>query len=294
MGSGMARRLIEAGHDVAVWNRSPDKIAPLVTAGARAAASPKDAAQGARAVFAMVADDEASTRCWLGPDGALAGVAPGTFVIECSTISYHQCLRLDQAARERDARYIDCPVNGPPAAAASGDLVLLVGAEAEDLAQARPWLDPLSSTLLHFGPAGTGTAYKLLNNLLGAVHVAAIAEAANVARALGLDAGTMAAAIESGPVASPHTRRMIRPMMEGRRSDRLGLAIALREKDARYCLNMADALGLGMSVGARAHDWYVAAAERVGPCDDSALLDLVRDDRGRAPMRPPAGRPDAG
>lgn len=292
MGTGMAGRLVAAGHDVAVWNRSSDKMAPLVAAGARAAISPRQAAEGARAVFAMVADDDASNRCWMGPDGALQSVGPGTFVIECSTVSYDQCLRLDQAARARGARYIDCPVNGPPAAAASGDLILLVGADAEDLAQARPWLALLSSTILHFGPVGTGTAYKLINNLLGAVHVAAIAEAANLARTLGLDADTMVAAIESGPVGSPHTKRMIRPMMEGRRSDQLGLAIALREKDARYCLKMASAQGLGMSVGERAHDWYTAASEHLGPCDDSALLDLVEKSQGRAPAPSVEGVPD--
>ena len=196
--------------------------------------------------------------------GAFGGLAPGAFVIECSTISHGQSAKLAAAAKERGLRYIDCPVNGPPAAAAAGELILLVGADPADLDAARPWLEAISASILHFGPVGTGTAYKLINNLLGAVHVAAVAEAAHLARALGLDVDTTVAAVESGPVGSPHTKRMIRPMMEGRKADSFGLAIGLREKDARYCLAMARSAGLHMSVGEDAHGWYLAAARTHG------------------------------
>ncbi len=285
MGGGMASCLLRAGHDVTVWNRSADKAAALVAAGAKLAADPKEAAQGADAAFSMVADDQASDRCWLAKDGALSALKAGTFVIECSTISHGQSAKLAQAAKSLGLRYIDCPVNGPPAAAASGDLVLLVGAEADDFHAARPWLDAMASSILHFGPAGTGTAYKLINNLLGAVHVAAVAEAAHLARQLGLDVNTTVAAVESGPIASPHTKRMIRPMLEGRPADSFGLAIGLREKDARYCLAMAKGMGLDMAVGETAHAWYAAASETHGADDDSLMLNTIAAHDGRAPRR---------
>jgi 3-hydroxyisobutyrate dehydrogenase len=160
---------------------------------------------------------------------------------------------------------------------------LLVGADPADLDAARPWLEAISGSILHFGPVGTGTAYKLINNLLGAVHVAAVAEAAHLARALGLDVDTTVAAVESGPVASPHTKRMIRPMMEGRKADSFGLAIGLREKDARYCLAMAQSAGLHMSVGEDAHRWYVAASGAHGRDDDSLMLDTVAAHGGEVP-----------
>mgnify|MGYP001828500032 CR=1 FL=1 len=283
MGSGMASCLLKAGHDVTVWNRSPDKAQPLVSAGAVQAASPQDAARGADAVFSMVADDAASDACWIGKGGALDGLAPGAFVIECSTISHGQSAKLAAAAKEKGLRYVDCPVNGPPAAAAAGKLILLVGADPADLDAARPWLEAISASILHFGPTGTGTAYKLINNLLGAVHVAAVAEAAHLARALGLDVDTTVAAVESGPVGSPHTKRMIRPMMEGRKADSFGLAIGLREKDARYCLAMAQSAGLHMSVGEDAHGWYLAAARTHGRDDDSLMLDTVAAHGGKVP-----------
>lgn len=283
MGQGMAARLVGAGHDVRVWNRSPGKAAGLIAAGAAEAATPKDAAEGAEAVFSMVADDPASDTCWFGANGAMAALTPGAFVIECSTVSHGQSGKLAAAAAERGLRYLDCPVNGPPAMAAEGELTLLVGAEPANLDAARPWLEAISSSILHFGPTGTGTAYKLINNLLGAVHVAATAEAAHLARALGLDVETTAAAIETGPVGSPHAKRMIRPMMEGRPADTFGLAIGLREKDSRYCLAMAHGMGLTLSLGENAHDWYAAAARTHGSEDDSLLLETIARHQGKAP-----------
>lgn len=287
MGGGMAACLVRAGHQVTVWNRSADKAAALVEAGATAAGTPAAAASGAEAVFSMVADDAASDQCWFGGDagsgGALDALAPGAFVIECSTISHGQSARLAEAAAARDLHYIDCPVNGPPAMAAKGELTLLAGADPADLQAARPWLEAVSASILHFGPVGTGTAYKLINNLLGAVHVAATAEAAHLARKLGLDVDTTVAAIETGPVGSPHTKRMIRPMLEGRPADSFGLAIGLREKDARYCLRMANDLGLAMTIGQNAHGWYVAAKDEHGADDDSLMLDTVAKHDGKVP-----------
>ncbi len=285
MGSGMASCLLKAGYDVTVWNRSPDKADALVKAGAKLAASPKEAALGAEVVFSMVADDTASNQCWLDEDGALSALDSGAFVVECSTISHGQSARLAEATTARGLRYIDCPVNGPPSGAAAGELILLVGADPADLESAKPWLAELSSSILHFGPVGTGTAYKLINNLLGAVHVAAVAEAANLARKLGLNVDTMVEAVKSGPVGSPHTNRNIRPMLEGRRNDSFGLAIGLREKDTRYCLAMADSMGLTMSIGEDAHAWYVAASEAYGADDDSMMLNTIAAHNGKAPNR---------
>lgn len=285
MGSGMASCLLRAGHEVTVWNRSPQKAESLVATGAKLALTPKEAARGAEAVFSMVADDSASEQCWLAEDGALNALEPGAFVIECSTISHGHSKKLAAAAKSHGLRYLDSPVNGPPAAAAKGELILLMGADSDDLEAARPWLEVISSSILHFGPAGTGTAYKLINNLLGAVHVAAIAEAAHLARKLGLDVDTMVKAVESGPVGSQHTVRMIRPMLEGRPADSFGLSIGLREKDARYCLEMAHGLNLSMTLGEDAHAWYVAASQTHGAQDDSLMLNTIAGHEGKAPGR---------
>ncbi len=275
MGRGMAACLLEAGHEVTVWNRTSGRADELLALGASEAATPAEAAQGAGAVFAMVADDDASTRCWLAEDGATGAMPADALLIECSTISHAQSARLAETARARSLTYLDCPVNGPPAGARKGELVLLLGAAPEDLERARPLLEAISKSILHFGPVGTGTAYKLINNLLGAVHISAMAEAAVLAGQYGIDVDAMVEAIRTGPIASPHTIRMSRPMLEGRPADSFALAIGLREKDARYCLGMAEAAGIGMPVGASAHGWYAQATPRHGSEDDSLLLETV-------------------
>ena len=283
MGSGMAACLLAAGNEVRVWNRSAAKAEPLKAKGATVSASPAEASENADAIFSMVADDAASERVWLADDGALSTASAGTLAIECSTISHEHVRRLADASTEHGCAFLDCPVNGPPSAAANGDLVLLVGAARGDLERARPLLETISSSILHFGDAGTGTAFKLINNLLGAVHVASIAEAAHLARRLELDPETLVAAVESGPCASPHVKRMIRPMAEGRLADQFGLAIGLREKDSRYCLAMAKAFETGMSVGETAYQWYRRAIESVADQDDSAMLQVTTAFKGKLP-----------
>lgn len=285
MGSGMAGCLLAAGNEVSVWNRSADKAEPLAAMGATIAASPADAAGGVDAIFSMVADDAASERVWLADDGALSIASPGALAIECSTISHDHVGRLSNAAAACGCAYIDCPVNGPPSAAKTGDLVLLVGASSSDLERARPLLETISASVLHFGDIGTGTAFKLINNLLGAVHVASISEAVHLARKLNFDTETLIAAVESGPCASPHVKRMIRPMAEGRLADEFGLAVGLREKDSRYCLSMARTFETGMSVGETAYEWYRLALECVADQDDSAMLQVTTAHNGRLPVK---------
>ena len=285
MGGGMARCLMRAGHELKVWNRSLDKADPLAATGAVVAKTPAEAASEADAIFSMVADDVASERAWLDDDGALANASTEALAIECSTISHGHVAKLAEAAAARGCRYIDCPVNGPPSAAAAGELVLLVGASKRDLEDARPLLEIISSSVLHFGEVGTGTAFKLINNLLGAVHIASIAEAAHLAHKLKLDPKTLIEAVESGPCASPHVKRMIQPMAECRLADQFGLAIGLREKDSRYCLGMAKSFDVGMSVGESAYHWYELAIESVADQDDSAMLQVTTAYNGMLPNR---------
>src|ERR1700737_4123285 len=187
MGHGMAGRYLDAGFNVAVWNRSKAKAEGLIARGAKWATSPEDAAIDADAVVTMVADDEASRAVWLTKGGAAATMKAGTLAIECSTVSYAHALDLARELRGRGLIYIDCPITGLPDAAAGGKLTLLVGGEPADLEKARPFLAPLSTTIRHFGAVGTGTVYKLINNLMGAIQMAGIAGGLAIAEQAGLD-----------------------------------------------------------------------------------------------------------
>src|SRR6266403_3936696 len=210
MGRGMAGRYLDAGFTVSVWNRSKAKAEDLIARGARWAFSPADAADGADAIVTMVADDEASRAVWLGNDGAVKTAKAGTLAIECSTVSYGHALEVARELRGQGLVYIDSPVTGLPDAAASGKLTLLVGAEPADLERA---LAPLSTTIRHFGAVGTGTVYKLINNLMGAIQIACIAEGLAIAEQAGLDMKLVLEAVETGVAASPqvirHSKRMV-------------------------------------------------------------------------------------
>ncbi|HET6838676.1 MAG TPA: NAD(P)-dependent oxidoreductase [Bradyrhizobium sp.] len=275
MGRGMAGRYLDAGFEVAVWNRSKAKADDLIARGARLVRSPADAANGADAVVTMVADDTASRAVWLGKDGVASNAKPGALAIECSTVSYRHALDLARELRERGLIYIDCPVTGLPDAAASGKLTLLVGAEAEDLERALPFLAPLSTVIRHFGAVGGGTVYKLINNLMGAIQIAGIAEGLAIAEQAGLDMKLVLEAIESGVAASPavirHSRRMAERNFSG-----ATFTAALRHKDAAYAVALAeDLLSDAPLVGRAAVQAYDRAKAYAPDDDEGKMIEIV-------------------
>jgi 3-hydroxyisobutyrate dehydrogenase-like beta-hydroxyacid dehydrogenase len=275
MGHGMAGRYLDAGFDVAVWNRSKAKAEDLIARGARWATSPEDAAIDADAVVTMVADDAASRAVWLTKDGAAATMKAGSIAIECSTVSHEHALYLARELRSRGLIYIDCPVTGLPDAAASGKLTLLVGAEPADLERARPFLVPLSSTIRHFGAIGTGTVYKLINNLMGAIQIAGIAEGLAIAEQAGLDMKLVLEAVETGVAASPqvirHSRRMAARNFAG-----ATFTSALRHKDAAYAVKLAESLLCDAPLVGRAAVEAYQRAKAYAPDDDEGkMIEIV-------------------
>jgi 3-hydroxyisobutyrate dehydrogenase-like beta-hydroxyacid dehydrogenase len=275
MGHGMAGRYLDAGFQVALWNRSKAKGEDLTARGARWAASPRDAAVDADAVVTMVADDEASRGVWLGESGAAASMKAGTLAIECSTVSYRHALDQSRELGARGLTYIDCPVTGLPNTAASGQLTLLVGADPADLEKARPYLTPISSTIRHFGPIGTGTVYKLINNLMGAIQIAGLAEGLAIAEQAGLDMKLVLEAVEAGACASPqvirHSRRMV-----GRDFADIGFTPTLRLKDAVYAIALAESLLAAAPImGRAAVDAYQQAKAAAPDDDEGKMIEIV-------------------
>jgi 3-hydroxyisobutyrate dehydrogenase-like beta-hydroxyacid dehydrogenase len=257
-----------------VWNRSKAKAEDLIARGAHWATSPEDAAIDADAVVTMVADDEASRRVWLGEDGAAANMKSGTLAIECSTVSHAHALGMAQELNGRGLIYIDCPVTGLPSAAAEGKLTLLVGADAADLEKAQPFLKPLGSTIRHFGAVGTGTVFKLINNLLGAVQIASLAEGIAIAEQAGLDMDLVAEALSTGAVASPqvirHSKRMVARDFSG-----ATFTTALRHKDAAYAVALADTLIPSVPVSRAAVEAYQRAKDHAPDDDEGHMIELV-------------------
>jgi 3-hydroxyisobutyrate dehydrogenase len=274
MGSGIARRLLATGHRVQVFNRTASRAAALEAAGAHRFATPREACIGASAIVSMVSDDSASREVWLGTHGALAGaVAPATLVIECSTLSHDWVLELSAESRRRGLRYIDAPVTGLP----ESELTVLAGASAEDLAVAMPRLSAFSSRVIHFGPIGAGTAYKLLVNMLGAVQIASAAEAMALAEKAGLDPQRVADALGSGQAASPQVIRNARRMAQGDHENPVIFTPRLRVKDVEYALSLARKLEVGTPFGALAAEAFreLCALGR-GEVNESAVIEVAR------------------
>jgi 3-hydroxyisobutyrate dehydrogenase len=282
MGHGMAARYLDAGFTLSIWNRSRAKAEDLIARGARWATSPEDAAIDADAVVTMVADDQASRAVWLSKDGAAATMKAGTLAIECSTVSYQHALDLSRELRHRGLVYIDSPVTGLPDAAAAGKLTLLVGADAADLELARPYLVPLSSTIRHFGAVGSGTVYKLINNLMGAIQIAGVAEGLAIAEQAGLDMKLVLEALETGVAASPqvirHSKRMVARNFSG-----ATFTAALRHKDAAYAVALAESLLSAAPIMGRAAVEAYDRAKAYAPDDDEGkLIEIVSRAKGSA------------
>ncbi len=277
MGSGMARRLLDSGHELSVFNRTSGPADDLVSRGAVRCATPREACAGANAVVSMVTDDRASRAVWYGAAGALAArLAPGALAIECSTLSYDWVLELSADVTRHGLRYLDAPVTGLPESAAAGDLTLLVGADLEDLSAARPVLTAFAKRILHFGRIGTGTAYKLLVNMLGAVQIASAAETMAIAEKVGLDLNMVADALATGQAASPQVIRNTRRIADGHHDRDIVFTPQLRLKDVDYGLALAGKFSIGSPFGRLAGDMFRELCALEPTTNESKIIEIAR------------------
>ena len=242
MGAGMAANWLAKGFQLSVWNRTHARAQALADKGARVATTPREAAEGADCVFAMVADDAASRAVWLGDDGALAGAKTGAVVVESSTLTPDWVRELAGRARAKGCGFLDAPVGGSRLAAASGELRFFVGGDAATLDKARPALIAIGSKIDLLGPAGAGATWKLINNQLVAAQVAALGEALDVARKAGFRPVQISSLILNGAASSPIVKMKLPSMLNGD-YDEPDFALSLMLKDARYAAALAQSLG---------------------------------------------------
>lgn len=271
MGSRMARRLLDAGLDVHVWNRSPDKAAPLVDEGAVAASTPADAVSGAHAAITMVADPAALAAVTEGPEGVAAGVRAGSVVAEMSTVGPAAIRRL-RAALPREVELVDAPVLGSLSEVEAGTLRIFAGGAAAAYERLRPVFEVLGSPL-HAGELGAGAAAKLVANstLFGVLGV--LGEALALGDALGLEREAMFEVLSGTPVAAQAERR--RGSLEtGEFPRRFALSLAV--KDATLVTEAAAASGAETRLAEAARTWLAdAEAAGLGEADYSRLLEHI-------------------
>lgn len=208
MGAGMAGRLLSAGFQLSVYNRSRERAKAIVDRGAYLASSPREAASRAEVVISMVSDDGASREVWLGENGALSGATPGSVLIESSTVSVNWVKDLAAAAETHGCELLDAPVTGTKPHAESGQLLFLVGGSAKALGRVTPVLSVLGRDAIHLGPTGSGALMKLINNFLAGVQVVSFGEALMLIAAGGLDASNAVSILADGAPGSPIFKRV--------------------------------------------------------------------------------------
>jgi 3-hydroxyisobutyrate dehydrogenase len=275
MGTGMARNLLRAGHPLSVYNRSRRKAEVLEAEGARVAATPREAAEGAEVVISIVADDEASRQVWLGENGALAGLASGGLGIESSTLTVEWVRELAGAAAERGVELLDAPVTGSKLQAAGGELLFLVGGSEAGLQRARAVLEVLGRDIVHLGPSGSGTLMKLINNFTCGVQAAALAEAAAAIEAGGLDSEVALRLLVEGAPGSPLVGRLAGRMAS--REYEPHFALSLMVKDLDYARAEIGRLGVPMRTVVGARQVFIDAVEAGhGDLDVAAIVEPLR------------------
>jgi 3-hydroxyisobutyrate dehydrogenase-like beta-hydroxyacid dehydrogenase len=281
MGSRQAANLARAGHDLRVFNRTRETAEAWASEHkAKVADSPRAAAEGAEAVITMVVDGAQVEAMLLGEDGALAGAPAGTLFIDCSTIAPADARRLGEILRDQGHGFVDAPVTGSAPKAEDGTLTIMVGGEASDLERARPLFEAMGEQVIHMGPTGHGEMAKLINNTIGAINAAAVAEGLVLGRASGLDLDALLKVIGSGSGASAMLELKARPMLDHDFEPVFKLEHML--KDVRHCLAEGRALGVRPELAEAVEQVYAAADERgLGGSDFAAVVEVA--DAAKAP-----------
>jgi len=276
MGSRLARRLLDAGHRVAGYNRTPDKARALEAAGLKIAASPRRAAEGAAAVFSMVTDDAALRAVALGPDGIVAGLEREAVYVEMSTASPAVAREIADAVAARGAAMLDAPVSGSTISVERGEASIVVGGDAAALERVAPYLAIMGpGGLTHVGALGVAKTMKIATNLGLAVQILAFSEAVLLAEKAGIARATAVEALLKSVVASP----MIRyrgPFVLGTMPRDAWFSVPMMQKDLQLALDQGHASGVTLPTTALAQQWLsMARGVGLGARDFATVFDVL-------------------
>ena len=266
MGQAMAQRLLHAGHSVTVWNRTRGKAEPLTDDGARIAASPAEAAQGAQVVLSSLANDEAVTAAVLGsasaPDPLIAGLAPGAAHLSLSTISPALSKRLAQAHDAAGQRYAAAPVLGRPDAAGRGELVVLAAGPEALIDECQPLLDAIGKKTHRLGPEPErANLAKLAANLVMASMLEVFGEAFALAESYGLEALQLLGILEDSML-RPEAIDGYGKRIASHQFEPAGFRLALGLKDVDLALAASEAAALQMPFASVLRDRFLVAMAR--------------------------------
>lgn len=275
MGAAMTLRLMDVGHELTVWNRTPGKTNALAAAGAAIAESPAALASGAEVIITMLTDEKAIEAMYRGPRGLLAGAARGKLFIEMSTVRPGVEIALADGVRQKGGALVDCPVGGTVGPARDGRLFGFVGGADADVARARPVLEQLCRRLEHVGPVGAGARMKLAINLPLMVYWQAFGEALALCAPLKLDPDRLISIFtetSGGPNVLKARGPAVAAGLRGQDSGPVTFDVDLICKDLRAMIAEGRALGIDLPVSQRSLECFEEAAEEgMGPRDGALL-----------------------
>jgi 3-hydroxyisobutyrate dehydrogenase len=285
MGRPMAINLIRAGHRLTVYDLEPAGVQALVTQGAVAASSSRQAAESAEVVISVLPASQHVLEAMLGPDGVVAGLRSGSTVIDMSTIDPGTTRRVAKAVTAKGAHMLDAPVSGSSAGAEAGTLTIMVGGEAAVLEAQRDVLGAMGSNIIHCGPIGMGETVKLCNNLIVGTTMAAIGEAFALGRAAGADPKVLFDVI--GKSTGNSWALQNRPPVAGlvpnapvNEDFKPGFMIDLMHKDLGLIMAAGAEFKVPLPLTAVALELYaLARAQGLGRKDMSAVATVMNSDR---------------
>jgi 3-hydroxyisobutyrate dehydrogenase-like beta-hydroxyacid dehydrogenase len=258
MGRPMGMNLLKAGHPLTVWNRTASRADELVAAGATLAKSPKEAAAAADVLLTMVSDPQALESVLWGANGkdggALAALKSGSIYIDSSTVSPNLARKIAAACAERGVRFLDAPVTGGDWGAKKGELVFMIGGDAETLKAVEPIIAVMGKKWFHLGPNGAGQTIKLAMNLILALQVDALAEALALVMRAGLKGESLVEVMQSSMARSGVLDVKAPNLLKGEYTP--SFPLRLMHKDLSLALELANQIGVALPATAAARETY--------------------------------------
>jgi 2-hydroxy-3-oxopropionate reductase len=276
MGKPMARNLIKAGHDVVVHDVVPQPVAELAASGATPGESARDVAARSEVTITMVPDGPEVEAAILGPSGALEGAAPGSVLVDMSSISPLVAQKVGAACEARGVGFLDAPVSGGEPKAIDGTLAIMVGGTQETFERVLPLFQAMGSSATLTGPVGAGNVTKLANQIMVAVNIAGMAEALVLATKAGLDPEVVFNAVKGG-LAGSTVLNAKAPLVISR-NFKPGFRIRLHQKDLRNALLAAEAMKVSLPFTSLAQQVLIALMNAGrGDLDHSAMATFIED-----------------
>jgi 3-hydroxyisobutyrate dehydrogenase-like beta-hydroxyacid dehydrogenase len=274
MGSSIVRRLLDAGHSVTVWNRTPEKAEPLLEAGARWADTPREVAARSELVFTMVTNTAAVRAVTGGEDGIIAGLAPGKIYVDMSTASPANTRALAEEVATAGAEMLDSPVSGTSITVDQGKASLMVGGSAEAFARAKPVLEAIGPRVLHMGGNGSAVTMKIAINLSLAVQMLAFSEGVLLAEKTGISREAAVEAMLASVIASPMVAYR-GPLVLGH-PDEVWFDCHMMQKDMNLALELGRELEVPLPTTAVTNELLTAAnGMGIGERDFAVLFDVL-------------------